>query len=91
MHYLAPPIGDPQTVQAAREAMEITFFHWGLHAWAIYAIVALILAFLVIDMAYRSPYVQHFTRSLVNGFMDLLVMLSIFLLLSAPFSGWRHH
>lgn len=45
MHYLAPPVGDPQTVQAAREAMEITFFHWGLHAWAIYAIVALILAF----------------------------------------------
>ncbi|QXO63671.1 BCCT family transporter [Morganella morganii] len=45
MHYLAPPVGDAQTVQAAREAMEITFFHWGLHAWAIYAIVALILAF----------------------------------------------
>lgn len=45
MHYLNPPVGDPQTVQAAREAMGITFFHWGLHAWAIYAIVALILAF----------------------------------------------
>ncbi|MGJ3351763.1 choline BCCT transporter BetT [Morganella sp. Je.2.23] len=45
MHYLNPPAGDPQTVQAAREAMGITFFHWGLHAWAIYAIVALILAF----------------------------------------------
>lgn len=29
--------------------MKITFFHWGLHAWAIYAIVALILAF----FAYR--------------------------------------
>ncbi len=25
--------------------MNITFFHWGLHAWAIYAIVALILAY----------------------------------------------
>jgi choline/glycine/proline betaine transport protein len=25
--------------------MRITFFHWGLHAWAIYAIVAIILAF----------------------------------------------
>ncbi|BBU87188.1 choline transporter [Escherichia coli] len=25
--------------------MRLTFFHWGLHAWAIYAIVALILAF----------------------------------------------
>ena len=25
--------------------MKLTFFHWGLHAWAIYAMVALILAF----------------------------------------------
>ena len=45
MHYMAPPIGTPETVQAAKEALRITFFHWGLHAWAIYAIVALILAF----------------------------------------------
>lgn len=45
MHYLAPPLGDPGTVEAAQEAMKLTFFHWGLHAWAIYAIVGLILAF----------------------------------------------
>lgn len=45
MHFLAPPVADSGTIEAAREAMRITFFHWGLHAWAIYAIVALILAF----------------------------------------------
>src|SRR5690554_3147523 len=45
MHFIAPPVGDPNTVEAAREAMKLTFFHWGLHAWSIYAIVALILAF----------------------------------------------
>ncbi|KUJ71058.1 choline BCCT transporter BetT [Thiomicrospira sp. WB1] len=45
MHYMSPPIAESGTVDAAREAMKITFFHWGLHAWAIYAIVALILAF----------------------------------------------
>lgn len=49
MHFLAPPVAEPGSVDAAREAMKITFFHWGLHAWAIYAIVALILAF----FAYR--------------------------------------
>lgn len=43
-HLLNPPVGKPETVAAAREAMNITFFHWGLHAWAIFAIVALILA-----------------------------------------------
>lgn len=45
MHFVSPPVGDPNTIEAARAAMKLTFFHWGLHAWAIYAIVALILAF----------------------------------------------
>lgn len=49
MHFLAPPVAEAGSIEAAREAMKITFFHWGLHAWAIYAIVALILAF----FAYR--------------------------------------
>lgn len=45
MHFLSPPVGEGNSVESAREAMRITFFHWGLHAWAIYAIVAIILAF----------------------------------------------
>ncbi|KAB0495769.1 choline BCCT transporter BetT [Pseudomonas vancouverensis] len=45
MHFTTPPVGEGGTVAAAREAMKITFFHWGLHAWAIYAMVALILAY----------------------------------------------
>ncbi|WP_426576929.1 BCCT family transporter [Xenorhabdus stockiae] len=45
MHYLSPPVGTPESIAAAKQAMQLTFFHWGLHAWAIYAIVALILAF----------------------------------------------
>lgn len=45
MHYLTPPVGEPGTVNAAKEAMKLTFFHWGLHAWGVYAIVALILAY----------------------------------------------
>lgn len=45
MHFIDPPIGVPGTISSAREAMKITFFHWGLHAWAIYAVVGLILAF----------------------------------------------
>lgn len=45
MHFLAPPVGDAQTAQAAMEAMKITFFHWGLHAWGAYALLALCLAY----------------------------------------------
>ena len=49
IHFLEPPLGPSGDVAAASEAMRLTFFHWGLHAWAIYAIVALILAY----FAYR--------------------------------------
>lgn len=45
MHFLQPPLGEGGTVEAARQAMQLTFFHWGLHAWGIYAIVALVLAY----------------------------------------------
>lgn len=44
-HFLAPPDADPRTVEAAKQAMQITFFHWGIHGWAVYAIVGLILAY----------------------------------------------
>jgi choline/glycine/proline betaine transport protein len=40
-HYAAPPEAEPGAFAAAREAMVITFFQWGVHAWAIYALVAL--------------------------------------------------
>ncbi|WP_311238464.1 MULTISPECIES: choline BCCT transporter BetT [unclassified Xanthomonas] len=49
MHYATPPTGTPESAEAARQAMRITFFHWGVHAWAIYAVVALALAY----FAYR--------------------------------------
>lgn len=45
MHYVSPPVGEAETAEAARQAMRITFFHWGLHAWAIYAVVAMSLAY----------------------------------------------
>lgn len=45
MHFLNPPLGDGGDIEAAKEAMKLTFFHWGFHAWATYAIVAVILAY----------------------------------------------
>ncbi|MEI3614174.1 BCCT family transporter [Pseudogracilibacillus sp. SO30301A] len=44
-HYYEPPIGDALSQVAAKNALPLTFFHWGLHLWAIYALVALSLAY----------------------------------------------
>jgi len=45
LHFAEPPIGAPQTVDAARQAMLIAYFHWGFHIWAIYGLVGLVLAY----------------------------------------------
>nr|WP_281252556.1 BCCT family transporter [Sphingomonas dokdonensis] len=44
-HYISPPEAESGTISAAREAMAITFHHYGVHAWAIYALVGLSLAY----------------------------------------------
>ena len=45
-HYLIPPGGlTPETPEAARAALKYSFFHWGLHPWAIYSVVALSIAY----------------------------------------------
>ncbi len=44
-HFMAPPLGEAETMEAAKQAMNISFLHYGIHAWAIYAVVALSLAY----------------------------------------------
>lgn len=40
-----PPTAEPGTDLAIRESMRFTFFHWGVHAWSVYALVGLCLAY----------------------------------------------
>ncbi|RSK26175.1 BCCT family transporter [Bacillus sp. HMF5848] len=44
-HFANPPLGEGGTPEAARTALRYTYLHWGFHAWAIYATIALILAY----------------------------------------------
>ncbi len=44
-HFASPPVGEGGTEEAAREAMNYTFYHWGLHPWAIYIVLGLSLAY----------------------------------------------
>ena len=40
-HYTAPPVGEPGTVDAAREATVWTLFHYGVTGWAMYALMGM--------------------------------------------------
>ncbi|AOV06943.1 glycine betaine uptake BCCT transporter [Sporosarcina ureilytica] len=42
---ISPATATPESQEAFRDSMRYTFFHWGIHAWAIYGIVALSLAY----------------------------------------------
>jgi choline/glycine/proline betaine transport protein len=47
--YLAPPVGEGETLDAAREATVWTLFHYGLSGWGMYTLMGIALAY----FAYR--------------------------------------
>ncbi|MGH3090174.1 MAG: choline BCCT transporter BetT [Rubrobacteraceae bacterium] len=47
--YLAPPVGEGETLSAAREATVWTLFHYGVTGWGMYALMGIALAY----FAYR--------------------------------------
>jgi glycine betaine transporter len=53
-HFKAPPGMAGGTAAAAREAMVITNLHWGLHAWAIYGVCALVIAYFTFRRGEKS-------------------------------------
>ncbi len=77
-HYSAgtPFSDDTLNPAAAKSALEVSFFHWGLNAWAIYSVVALSLAF----VAYRldKPLAIRYTLypllgKMVEGWLGSLI------------------
>jgi len=44
-HYQDPLEAQPETRAAVIEATRIAYFHWGLHAWGIYIVLALAIAY----------------------------------------------
>ncbi|WP_207782167.1 choline BCCT transporter BetT [Phytoactinopolyspora limicola] len=52
-HYLAPPEGDPETIEAARQGIVWTLFHYGITGWAMYALMGMALGYFA--FRYRLP------------------------------------
>jgi choline/glycine/proline betaine transport protein len=81
-HYFAPPGAEPETVRAAQEAMAISFMHWGFHAWAIYAVVALALAYFHfrkgLPLAIRSALYPLIGDRIYGRWGDLVDIVAVF-------------
>lgn len=87
-HFLAPPQGVGGTAEAARQAMAITFLHWGLHGWALYALMATALGYFAyrrdLPLALRSALHPLFGERIhgwighaVDGFGILVTLVSM--------------
>ena len=78
------PLGvEANTPEAASLAMGATMYHWGLHAWAIYAVVALSLAFFAynkgLPLSIRSvfyPVLGDRTWGWAGHLIDILAVLA---------------
>ena len=82
-HYNMPPTGEGGTVEAARMAMNVTFLHWGLHAWGIYALVGLSLAYFTysrkLPLTIRSifyPFLGDRIHGRLGDIIDILAVLA---------------
>lgn len=81
-HYAdAPPMSDPGTDAAIKESMRFTFFHWGIHAWAIYALVGLCLAYFNfrkgrpgLISATLSPVLGKYARGRLPMLIDIIAV-----------------
>lgn len=66
-HFAKPPEGlPPQSHEAARAAMRYAFFHWGLHPWAVYGLVALAMAWFQFNRNGRGQ-ISDLLQPLIGG------------------------
>ncbi|RAV28086.1 BCCT family transporter [Sinomicrobium soli] len=82
-HFVSPPKGTGSSVGAAQEAMNFTFLHWGLHAWGVYALVGLALAYFTysrgLPLTIRSvfyPFLGDKVYGIIGDIIDIIAVLA---------------
>jgi choline/glycine/proline betaine transport protein len=84
-HYGGNPflLDNGETAEAADMSMVLTYFHWGLNAWAVFALLALILAYFGFrrgqPLALRSalhPLIGKYSHGWPGDIVDLLAILA---------------
>ena len=83
-HFLQPPLGlEPTgTAAAMRLGMASAIYHWGIHGWAIYAVVAVSLAFasynLGLPLTLRSGFYPLLGKAVWGRFGHSIDILAVF-------------
>jgi len=82
-HLLYPPHAEAGSIASVRDSMGVTFLHWGLHAWGVYAVVGLSLAFFAFNrklpLSFRSvfyPLLGDRINGWIGDVIDILAVLA---------------
>lgn len=82
-HYVYPAL--PEITNHAKDSQLATFFHWGMHAWAIFAVMGLILAYFSfrykLPLSIRSglyPILGDKIHGWVGDVVDIFALISTF-------------
>lgn len=83
-YYIDPPVGEGYSEQAAKTAMQYVYLHWGVSAWACYALVGVSLAFFQFRKKLPSslssvfyPLIGERIKGPMGKWIDIIVILSI--------------
>ncbi|EGQ26301.1 BCCT family transporter [Mammaliicoccus sciuri] len=83
-YYISPPFGTGYSEESAKTAMQFVFLHWGVSAWACYAVVGVSLAFFQFRKKLPAslssvfyPLVGDKIRGTFGKSIDVIVILSI--------------
>ncbi|PLR77139.1 BCCT family transporter [Bacillus sp. V3-13] len=83
-YYIDPPFGKANSEESAKLAMQVVYLHWGVSAWACYAVVGVSLAFFQFRKKLPSslssvfyPLVGDKIYGAFGKFINIIVILSI--------------
>jgi choline/carnitine/betaine transport len=85
-YFVSPPplTNDPESAAAMHRAMAQTYFHWGFHAWAMYALVGGAVAYsayrrgraLLMSSIFRSLFGERHTDGLAGKLVDVFAIVA---------------
>lgn len=82
IHYTQPPSITDSNAQTTQNALVITFLHWGLHGWAIYAVMGLSLAYFAFrkrqPLTFRAalyPIIKNKIYSWIGDAVDVFAVI----------------
>lgn len=82
--FISSPVSEPGSDAAVNEALQYSFFHWGIHAWAVYAIVALTFAYFNFHKGYPglvsatlTPLIgEKWAQGIFGKMIDILAVIA---------------